>query len=416
MVKTQHSLDKAGFILCGKDEKGELCVLVSWSQGRFNPDPRDIKKYYAMTKGSIDHGESPLKAGEREAFEEGGISIKRLLGKRGWHDYLNGIAMPKSMPSGYENVNIVSANPKDYIDYAYQSISGKTQHVRLFKVEVDRIDLLRPYLKRPLMPNEPANISDITARPPTQDTSFASKHELDSGIDDYLEAQGYPTFKQRLEILRTGKIKAIPGSIWADQDRTIIEHPCLAEIEERYHVNFDSFPNSLKLADFCHKTLEKNRDSNDDHKHFSNDLKRLKTYFTEKGMIGDNLAVKFDTHDCLNFYFEGGDILPLSQVVKRSIMAAAENPIYARAQWGIHNNENVSESINAQVKLAQINGLAKVFGLVNNNSAGVGTSIQLDKISMLNLPRYPNKQPQFGLLLAKAFLNQANDKSGTPGG
>ena len=39
-------------------------------------------KAYGLIKGSIDDGETPFEGGKREAEEESGISIKKLLVKR----------------------------------------------------------------------------------------------------------------------------------------------------------------------------------------------------------------------------------------------------------------------------------------------------------------------------------------------
>src|SRR6187402_107928 len=110
---------KAGFVIYGKNAEGQLCVLATYTQGRFEDSP---DKFYGLAKGAINEGESAIAGARRETLEETGIDVEALLGEKNFRK----LAMGEDIASGVKNpygirVNRAYGEPSDF---AYRSASG----------------------------------------------------------------------------------------------------------------------------------------------------------------------------------------------------------------------------------------------------------------------------------------------------
>ena len=362
----QLTPEKGGFVIYGRNARGELCVLTSLVQGRFSVDPHDRTKYYGLAKGSLDvilqqsrDGGAPIVLSEtgldgalRETKEETGLDIAALFGAQNLVRYKAGQVL-QAVPSPLDDrVRIAHASVKDCADYAYISGAGVQRRLQLYYIEVDGIEHLADHLK----------LLDGALHAPGQ--SMAQR-----GIADICAQKGYPNFDAMMHILRTGKVTA-NDTCWAPADYTLFEHPVFPAIEARLKkegrqrgvraLNADTPQNWIE---FCEKI------PGADFKKLKPQFAIIKKYFEDLGLAGDDMSIKLDDKDCpLCFYQEAGEIVPLKTLVMRSLRSAEQNPKYAQAIWGTYNGSRIEKryGAHAQFPHAQISGFARLFDRIGD--------------------------------------------------
>jgi|GEM_PF-5854666 len=355
--------EKAGFVIYGRRKSdNKLCVLTSYSQGRFSTDPDDRRKYYGLAKGAIDDTDkSPMDGAIRETAEETGINVRWLLGAANLERLKCGERLeniPAVMYKGVEGhdvppITVKSAHRDNLVDYDYISGAGVQRRLQLYYLEVDGIENLEHFLKKPV----------------------GNKHEPDKpdvqiGVVDQLIREHYPRFEDMLQILRTGVIPmndfwGIPKVGYQHDGAPLrLFDPVLPEIEEHLHdkkLNIDpSDVNTWIKA--CEKM------DGEDFKKLKPQFAIIKKYFEDHHLIGDTMGIKLDDKDCpMCFYIEGGEVLPLEDMVMRSLDTAQDNKKYAKAMWGAYNGDRYEgklHGVREKFPHAQISGLARVFGAV----------------------------------------------------
>lgn len=361
--------EKGGFVIFGRNSRGQLCVLTSFVQGRFSADPQDKLKYYGLAKGALDvrveqsrdgHdgiaiSESGLDGAIRETKEETGVDVRQLLGKR-FVPYKAG-AKVENFKSPIAGVEIKRAHIQDCADFAYISGAGVQRRLQLYYIELadGSIDHLANRLKQ--LDGGEYNFG---------------KSCTDKGIAELLTEKGYPTFKDMMTILRTGKVRA-NGSCWSPSDYTLFENPELPSIEKHMKLKITDPESWVK---FCQEI------SGRDFKSLKPQFAAIKKYFEDLGMVGDTMPIKMDDKDSpLCFYQEGGEILPLETLIMRSLRAAEHNPKYAKAMWGTYSGERIVERKGSHAKFphAQISGFARMFENMPNDYGVLDT---LRKVAM----------------------------------
>jgi 8-oxo-dGTP pyrophosphatase MutT (NUDIX family) len=142
-------LTKADAVISGvrsedKDNpKAQEYVVAPYTEGRFGAND----KYYVLAKGGIDKGENVLDAAIREASEETGIDIHRLLGEHNIAQLRAGNPVT-NCASGYPGVRIRKVS-SEALDYVYNSRENKPNRAVLLHIEVEGIEHLYAHLKNP---------------------------------------------------------------------------------------------------------------------------------------------------------------------------------------------------------------------------------------------------------------------------
>ncbi len=347
-------------------------MLVSYTQGRFSTDPKDTRKYYALTKGSVDPEDNgdTLAAAVRETYEESGIDVRKLLGEENFAKFKAGHVIENVASPGYPGVTVTRADRNQHVRYDYKSVAGKDRDAQLFTLELDGIHHLTPYLKRLPHRNQAAVVSHVDAAGiGDARESRPDKAELhDGSIAEYVAARSYPTFAELLEILRSGKITQKRGCAWAKEDKILIENPNLTQYEKNHNIDPITKPDAF--ARFYRDTL-----TGVEFKQLKSEIGAIKAYFNDQKLTCDQCAVKLDDNDFpLSFYFEGGEILPVEVAITRSAQAALSNRTYADAMWGtkgLKENEAVEKRVKHCFDDAQIAGVAKAlaFGSAKSTKA-----------------------------------------------
>lgn len=308
----QKPYQKAGMIISGMLPNGQQALVAPYSEGRFGHQD----KYYVLPTGSIDAGETPLHGALREAEEETGIDMVRLLTPEGVAALERGERLT-NIPSGYPGVTIRRVEPEP-VDHTFLSRASKPRRLALYGIEVDGIEHLRSALKNQPNLNRAGRVQPVR-RP----------------ISDVLRdaPERYPTFTDFLEWLRTERM---PERIWNTGytgNRDLVPH----EDEVDY-------PTWFRLLEAKHGPIT-DRDS---WQRFCeriphHDFSVLSGYIaTIKGTLksmhilnGDNDHIKLDDKDCPLFYYqEGADIITAEQYLKTAFERMRANSDYAKAFGG----------------------------------------------------------------------------------
>lgn len=352
--------EKGGLVIYGRNAQGQLCVLTSFVQGRFNANPDDKLKYYGFAKGTLDKilveardgnkrktiKESGLDGAIRETAEETGLDMHDLFGHTNLMRYKAGETIENEPSPLDSRVKIKHACVQNEADYAYISGTGAQRRLQLYYIEVEGIEHLAGHLKN--LEGDPHN---------------PEKSVTDTGITELLRAKGYPSFKEMQDILRTGKIKKDPSKLWAPANVTLFEKPAFPGIESR--MRSKKYKNGALNAQtpedwitFCEEI------PGGDFKALKPQFTAIKKYFEGLGLVGDRMGIKLDDKVCpLCFYQEGGEILPFETLVMRALRTAEQNQKYAQGMWGTYDGPRIAarEGAEAQFPHGQISGFARMF-------------------------------------------------------
>ena len=316
--KTELPVTKAGMFLYGRGQDQRWYCAMPFTEGRF----ADRVKYYVLPKGSMDPGETnPLETALREFEEETGIETEKLLGANGKAALVGGKCLRNWNCPGYPGVKILNMNPEPIADHTYRSAYGKQHRSHYFSLEVDGIEKLKPHLKTVIG-------SHNTPAPRVQRTTRKMAKTM-----------GYPSLEQMLEILRTGEVPAMPGQSWAPADpERIFWNPKLPALEKHWLRDRGILEreklNTEEWVEFTH-SLEGSL-----YKPLIDNLEAVQKYFAGRGLVSDSgRRLKLDIRDRpLHFYQESAEILPLQEIVARIYKLAENNPYYARAMFGEHDD------------------------------------------------------------------------------
>lgn len=342
-MEKERAFKKAGFLIHGlaADAEGRQRrhVVMPYTEGRFGANT----KYYAMLKGSIDPGETPLQTAIREAGEESGIDIPTLLGAS-YEDFLEG-KLIENAPSGYPGVTIKHASREALVDHTYVSGHGAHNRTLYFGVEVEGIEHLRPFLKR-MSPDEEEALTHVK----TTSVELSQRRHL-------------PNIHEMLNILRTGIVPAGDKQWNGPEPQQILPAPKFAALEREWTKgrphrqirtvkDWKNFCRSIPGAGY--RPLEQ-------------DFEVIKKYFESRGVIGDyGNKMKLDTKDIpLQFYQEAAELHPIEEVISRIASAAKKNPFYAKVAWGEYEGprrEPVDDE--GKMKRAQIAPLMEAFAKI----------------------------------------------------
>lgn len=287
----ERPVTKAGIIFYehGKDEHGYKCLNIVY--GRSNRYG-DRGMYNCLPKGSVENGEMPLSGAAREAEEETGISLEKMLGEEAWERLLKGETVENSKSRGYPGVTVVKASPEPASEHTYTSRHGRNYRMQLFAVEVKGLDALRNKLKR--IPDD------------------AASHTL-------------PSYKECMEIMRTGIVKAGKNPWQSAKDSTLFI-PVLPSLERKY----GPIKTEVQWRALCDRLREV------DYTPIKEQMNFLKEHFEAKGIIGDaGEKPKFDTSDRpLQFYWEEGAIGRAMDVLKGAMKQGGHSPVYNSVMLG----------------------------------------------------------------------------------
>jgi hypothetical protein len=318
-ANSELPVTKAGLFLYGLGNNQKLHCVVPFTQGRFSDDRM---KYYALPKGSMDPGErNPLITALREFEEETGIEIEKFLGEKATADLLAGKSIKNLKSPSYSGVFIKHMEAQPIADHTYRSAYGKRHRCHYFAVKVEGIENLKPHLKTVIgSHNTPAPRVQRTTRKMTK-------------------TMGYPSLEQMLEILRTGDVPATPGQSWAPANpERIFWNPKLPALEKIWlrerGVSDREKLNTEEWVEFTH-SLEGSL-----YKPLIDNLEAVQKYFAGRGLVSDSgRRLKLDIRDRpLHFYQESAEILPLQDIVARIYKLAENNPYYACALFGEHDD------------------------------------------------------------------------------
>ncbi len=309
--------EKAGIFLYGWDfdEHGHkrLYVLSPWTEGRFGSGT----KFYGLSKGAIDPGETPLQTAVRETDEEGGINVRDLMGPEAYARFLAGEEIRDLESEAYPGVGIVRTSSQPVAEHSYISGHGAPRDAVYYGVEVSNILKLRPYLKH-VEPGEISGEATVKLR--------ASQIVKDRQL---------PNHTQMRQILRSGMVPAVRNRRWAQNyEQQLLPQPLLPALEKKW-LEAHSLPQeTITSTQQWLQFLEEL--PGPEYKKLSRDFDVVKRYLEKCGVIGDaNGLPKLDTKDNpMNIYREDGDILPLERMISRSLHAADEASLYANSVWG----------------------------------------------------------------------------------
>lgn len=313
----ERPVTKAGIIFYEhvKDEHGYKRLNIVYGRSdRYG----DRGMYNCLPKGSIEKGEMPLSGGAREAEEETGISLEKMLGEEAWGRLLNGETVKNINSPGYPGVMVVKASPKPVSDRTYISRHGRNYRMQLFAVEVKGLDTLRNELKR--IPED------------------AASHLL-------------PSYKECMEIMRTGIVKAGKNPWQGSKDGTLFI-PVLPSLERKYGY----IRTEAQLHALCDRLPE------EDYRPFKAQMDVLKEYFEETGIVGDTgKKPKIDTSDKpIQFYWEEGAIGQAMDVLKDAMKQAGHSHVYKGVMLG-HSIAKKHQGRSAEeiIKGSEIAGLTE---------------------------------------------------------
>ncbi len=354
-------IEKAGIIAYGMAKvktpagSGErLHVLASYTEGRFGE--RD--KCYNMPKGDLNKNERPLQGAVREFKEETGFDLEDFLGEN-YSQFLAGSVIRNMTNAKYPGVKIVLADPQQPIDDHYISARGNTHRIQYFPIEIEGIEHLRPHLKS--IPG----INDHTAA----QVNITAKEMTDRLIGE----NKLPSFRQRLDILRTGVATSrATAECPASSVRILREPTFFAHYEKKWleaqgqtgHItsrqDWEAFFKHPPEAEPYDQSAEGKRLKHCG-KLITGELEKMKKYFAEMGIASDTLPRKLSAKEhSLEFYHEMAEVLPVGVMLERMVDCANRNEHYARAMFGESMQESGQLSSEEQMmQYAQVTPVAK---------------------------------------------------------
>lgn len=352
-------LAKAGAVISGvrsedKDNpNAQQYVVAPYTEGRFGAND----KYYVLAKGAIDSGETVLDAAMREASEETGIDIYKLLGEKNIAQLRAGKSVT-NVASGYPGVHIRNVSP-EALDFVYNGRENRTHRAALIHIDVEGIEHLYAHLKNP------------------ENRSRLGKIEqVHTPLRTLIRNDNYPRFEVIFEWLRTMRA---PEAKWAKKLAGVPLVPTpsktgampawfekagkpgyFANLEEKFKADTgDEIHDASSWQNFLAQLPA------DDYKNMLHLADLVKEKLVEcKVLKGDGHIIKFDTKDLpFFFYQEGADILTKEQYLKSCIDNAASRGDFARAFAG--NNRKL-EQIKAprieQIEKSQMAGVVWAAG------------------------------------------------------
>lgn len=339
---------KAGIFLYGwdidTDGQRRLFILSPWTEGRFGHG----LKYYGLSKGAIDAGETPLQAAVRETDEEGGISVADMMGRDTYTRFLGGEVIRDLPSDGYPGVGIVHASPQPVVEQDYFSGQGNPHRAVYYAVEVSNILKLSPYLKH-IEPGERPEETHVRTR--------ASQIVKDRHL---------PNNKELRDILRTGVVPARTDRRWAEPHAQILlEKPALPALEKtwlaKHRPDLEKISSTRDWLEFLNDLPGK------DEKRLSHDFDVVKRYMEKRGMVGDSNALpKLDTKDNpMNIYREDGALITLESMLRNSWKGADSSTVYGAAVWGDSQGKHRKHlSPDERLASSQISPLIRYFATI----------------------------------------------------
>ena len=309
---------KAGIVLSG-DINGVKHVVAPYTEGRFG----DNQKYYVLAKGAIDPGEDVLDGALREASEETGIDMQRLLGADNIAALKRGEAV-EHVESGYEGVRIKRFAPQA-LELNYLGREDNKNRAMIFTLEVEGLEHLQGALKNQRNLSSRFGRAQGVTHPVRTDVARNSEFPSYAERIDWIRQMRIPG-----EYTRNGEdVKLVPKGYHGPQPENWFRNRenSYQAIHGRHKQKIDevsdwqSFQSHLTLSDYS--TL---RDLTEQVK------KELKI----TGLLGgDNDLIKMDTKDSpLSFYQEGADILTMDAYLDACLYSGMDRKDFAKAFCG----------------------------------------------------------------------------------
>lgn len=310
--------------------------------------------YVCLPKGAVDDHETPLAGGAREAGEETGIWLSRLLGEENYARLLAGEEIRNVDSPGYEGVKIVKASPEPVSDHAYASRFGRKFRMQLFAVELEGMDALQPHLK------------------PEPDKAEKSK-----------ALEKLPAFKDSLSMMRSGVVKAGEKPWQGHEDTVLFEEPVLPRLEKIY--GKVTGPNQWQLL--CENI------PGPEHRRLKKQMGMLQDHLVKKGLINDTSSLaKFDTSDRpLTAYFEWAEIGRASEILRDASRQATHSAVYHGSMWGGAPLSREPASGIKAAEQSQISGLVRFLereAPMEIVDAGIVSPSQLDNRILKQIDRF----------------------------
>ena len=328
------ALGKAGAVISGvltKDAHNpdaKEFVVAPYTEGRFGTND----KYYVLAKGGIDAGETVLDAAIREAGEETGINIKKLLGAENIAKLRAGQPV-ENVESGYPGVRIRKV-ATEALDFVYDSRENKPHRTAMLHIEVEGIEGLYPHLKNPANRSEIGEIEQV--HKPLRTQIRGDKYPRLEEIFDWLRTMKTPDApwaKTKNENMAGMPLKPEPDATGAMPAwfAAVSKPHYFAALEETFKRNTGERLNDAPSWQKFLKQLPP-----DDYVNILHLAELVKDKLKECGVLkGDKNIIKFDTKDLpLFFYQEGADIITKEQYLKSCIDNAANRGDFARAFAG----------------------------------------------------------------------------------
>jgi 8-oxo-dGTP pyrophosphatase MutT (NUDIX family) len=357
-------LTKAGAVISGvrsedKDNpKAQEYVVAPYTEGRFGAND----KYYVLAKGGIDKGENVLDAAIREASEETGIDIHRLLGEHNIAQLRAGNPVT-NCASGYPGVRIRKVS-SEALDYVYNSRENKPNRAVLLHIEVEGIEHLYAHLKNP---ENKSRIGKI--------------EQVHTPLRTLIRNDNYPRFEVIFEWLRSMRT---PHAKWAQHlaGTPLVPKPDKSgALPEWFDIAGKPGYFANLEASFTRQTGEEIHDAPSwqnflmqlapaDYENMLHLADLVKDKLVECNVLkGDGDIIKFDTKDLpFFFYQEGADIITKEQYLKSCIDNAASRGDFARAFAG--NNRKAEEKKAPRIKQIEKSQMAGVVWAVGEKSIG----------------------------------------------
>lgn len=359
--------NKAGIVIYGALKRGpnagRRAFVAPYTEGRFGAGD----KYYVLPKGAIDEKkekgkvvgrETPWEAAVRETFEETGVDVHKLIGDKGMEEFRRyGELKDFRNPETGIFIRHASLQPWHFRCF---SRGGKREHIALFHIELDDIEVLKSQLKNPNNRNEGEEIEGAAHR---TETIIAS-------------ARHYPSFEDLMEWLSTMRM---PDKAWShpvdDKGKKLnlerdLRKAARIDVPDGW---FQSLVDAWRAKEnsgqptcvgkpiesekawlrFCHDV------DGAEYKKLERCFEVIKHKMGKLGITrGDAGLLKLDAKDKpLHFYQEGADIVLVSKCLKHTLDLCRDNEGYRRAMTGGDTKRLKGHTRETMLALAQISGM-----------------------------------------------------------
>ena len=298
-------------MLFGNDANGKRLVVAPWTEGRFG----DGDKYYSIAAGGVDGSEDVLGAALREASEETGINMEKLLGEENIKKLRRGEKV-ENVKSGYKGVIVKQVVP-NALDYIYKGRTDLPSHLVMFGIELEGIERLRGQ---------------------TKNSAWASKEgEVDAILPLRWKVHDdtqFPSLTQCLEALRTMRM---PDAPWAQNLKGVPLTPVGVASDPNWFRGLEAKYNAGKeITNIPEWQRFRVQLSPDEDKAITMMAEQIKNYLKQLHIVGnDDATMKFDTKDCpFKFYQEGADIISAEDYLHTCLKRSAFRGDYDRAFCG----------------------------------------------------------------------------------